>query len=178
MKRNTSSLVGKGASFFRFLWLLSRGSGSRALPRSGFDFDFDKGVLEIVGVDHVVLDADRARVGAAGFEIDQALFLAVVDLEPPIQQRHHDIVMAMAMPAGFRTRSKAPLGDDDALVLDLLGGDGLRAFRHAWAPILQRVLADTIHGIDRLLRPNRGCQEPDPSPALLPASMQVREVNH
>ncbi len=98
MKASTCSLVGKGAALPPFLpsaaLLLPRCARILARPREaasvlrlavgvtgGFELDFDKGILVVVGVDDIVLDANRAVIGVPGLHFGDPLFLAVVDLQ-------------------------------------------------------------------------------------------------
>src|SRR5262249_43522828 len=83
------------------------------------ELDLDEDEFEGVGVDHVMLDAERPVVGPARCELGEVGLLAVLELQAPGRHRHHDIVVAMAMPAGRGTRGEAPFGHLDPLIVDL-----------------------------------------------------------
>src|SRR3954466_15986120 len=128
MKARTCSLVGKGAAFLPCAF--RSGSARCALPRrallsGGFEIDFDKGVLEVVGVDDVVLDPGGPVIGAAGLHFGNMGLLAVIDRQLAVQERHHYVIMPVTVPTGLGPGCKTPLGDDDPIVLDLLGWGGL-----------------------------------------------------
>ena len=56
--------------------------------------------------------------------LDDTLFLAVVDLQLAVQERHDDIVVTVAMPSRFCAGCEAPFGHSHALIVDLDGRDG------------------------------------------------------
>src|SRR5690242_16551263 len=89
---------------------------------SGLELDLHEDELEAVGVDDVVLDADLAGVRHPGPQGRRNRRLSVKNMQLARRHGHDDIVVVMAMPAGMAARRKAPLGDDDAVVLDLDGG--------------------------------------------------------
>src|SRR5688500_4954597 len=131
MKARTCSLVGKGTCFApRFLPRSTKGASSSACGLSGlrcFELDFNKGELVFVGVDDVMLDADRTVIGFPRCQFREPLRFPVVDLQFPGGQRHHDIVVAVPVPGGLRPRREPPFGDEHAVIVDLDGGLGRRA---------------------------------------------------
>src|SRR5512134_38353 len=100
----------------RLLLLGLRGTSASG-ARGCLELDFDEDELVLVRIDDVVLDADRPVVGLADRHVGEPLFLAVPDEQLPRGQRHHDIVVAVAVPAGRFAGREAPFGDDQAIVL-------------------------------------------------------------
>src|SRR4051812_23831140 len=87
--------------------------------------DLDEDELEVVVVDDVVLDAGRPGVADARVQLAMARHAVGLDEQQPARgHRHHDIVVLVPMPAGRRARGEPPLGDADALVVDLNGWRG------------------------------------------------------
>ncbi len=84
-----------------------------------FDLHLDEGIFAVAVVDHVMLDSDVAEVGLAGLEVREVLGATLGDqFEPPVDQRDHDVVVLMPVPAGSGARRETPFGDAGALIVD------------------------------------------------------------
>src|SRR6185295_3788386 len=85
------------------------------------ELHLDERELVVVGVDHVVLDADGPVIGPPGGELGKAVLLAVEQLQLPCRHGHDHIVVGVAMPAGLGARREAPLRHLHPFVVDLHG---------------------------------------------------------
>src|SRR6516225_5271392 len=75
------------------------------------ELDLDEDEFKGVGVDHVMLHAQRAVIGAPSGELGEVLLLAILELEAARRHRDHHIVIGMPMPAGRSPRRETPFGD-------------------------------------------------------------------
>ena len=83
---------------------------SMRLP-SAFELDLDEDEREVVGVDHVVLDAGRARVALARGQLCVTLAFRLIQEQLPGRHRYDDIGIFVTMMAGGGARSESPLRD-------------------------------------------------------------------
>src|SRR5690606_31729452 len=94
-----------------------------ALP---LDLDFHEGHRGGAGVDHVVRDAFRARIAAAGRHLDDGFGAGGIDqLQLRFREEGDDIGIFVDMEAGLGAGREIPARDAHALVVHLLGRSGL-----------------------------------------------------
>ena len=103
---------------FRLLWFLVPCLSKWRTPnKCGCDFssvtallefDLDEGELIVIGIDDVVLHACFAEVGFARHQVGEG-FAAVGgnEPEPAGGERHHDVIVLMAVKARLRARRKS-----------------------------------------------------------------------
>src|SRR3990172_7859041 len=101
-----------------------RCSGAAADPASPEVLDLDEDELEAVGVLYVVLDARGARVGLARAELRRRDTVGAGDGETSRRHRHDDVRVRVAVVAGGRAGSEAPLGDADRSIVELDSRNG------------------------------------------------------
>src|SRR5215207_4572507 len=101
-------------------------------PRTLFQFDFDEGIVALARIHHVVLHPRLAEIRRPLLHLRKIVPRRGNELQPPVQERHHDIIMRMAMPAGIVAYAKTVFGYDHPVVLQML--DRLGHARHGFAP--------------------------------------------
>ena len=104
---------------------------------------------ELVVVDHVVLDAGGAEIAHTGGQVAVAHRAAGLgECERTCGQRHHHIVVRVPVPARRLARGEPPLGEADALIVELDGGRGERT-RDPYASSSVPAARDRTIGIPR-----------------------------
>jgi len=118
-------------------------SYGKSTGRSG-QFDLDEAKLIRVGIDDVVGNARRARIGSAGLEMHlpgtRRLFLC--EPQCATSHRHNDIVVGVDVVSGIGTRREAPLRNRYTVIFDLYFG---RRFHNAYSPPKQRRVKTQPH---------------------------------
>ena len=71
-----------------------------------------------VRVDDIVLHAGVAEVRLAHAQLGVAVALLCLEQQAAVGLRHHDVIVAVHVPAGLGSGREAPFGNDDAIVFD------------------------------------------------------------